>query len=72
VPRFKKHIRAIPLPSLRVFVACKKGETYLVSSFIETVLETHINLKYSHRVGAAKYTIRGLMVAECKLSWSVA
>jgi hypothetical protein len=28
VPRSKK-IRAIPLLSLRVFVACKKGETYL-------------------------------------------
>jgi hypothetical protein len=29
VPRSKKQSRAIPLLSLRAFVACKKGETYL-------------------------------------------
>jgi hypothetical protein len=28
VPRSKKQSRAIPLLSLRAFVACKKGETY--------------------------------------------
>jgi hypothetical protein len=29
VPRSKKQSRAIPLLPLRVFMACKKGETYL-------------------------------------------
>jgi hypothetical protein len=29
VPRSKKQSRAIPLLSLRVFLACKKAETYL-------------------------------------------
>jgi hypothetical protein len=29
VPRFKKQSRTIPLLSLRAFVACKKGGTYL-------------------------------------------
>jgi hypothetical protein len=30
VPRFKKQSRAIPLLSLRAFMVCKKGETYLL------------------------------------------
>jgi hypothetical protein len=29
VPRSKRQSRAIPLLSVRAFVACKKGETYL-------------------------------------------
>jgi hypothetical protein len=36
VPRFKRHSIAIPLISLRAFVACKMGATYLV--FITTYL----------------------------------
>jgi hypothetical protein len=31
VPRSKKQSRAISLLSLRAFVACKKGETYLLT-----------------------------------------
>jgi hypothetical protein len=31
VPRSKKQSRSIPLLSLRAFVACKKGETYVKS-----------------------------------------
>jgi hypothetical protein len=34
VPRSKKQSIAIPLLSLRAFVACKKGETYLQIKFI--------------------------------------
>jgi hypothetical protein len=30
VPRSKKQSRDIPLLSLRAFVACEKGETYLI------------------------------------------
>jgi hypothetical protein len=37
VPRSKKQSGAIPLPSLRVFVACKNGETYLLT--IDTAQE---------------------------------
>jgi hypothetical protein len=29
VPRFRKQSKVIPLLSLRAFVACKKGGTYL-------------------------------------------
>jgi hypothetical protein len=32
VPRYKKQSRAIPLLSLKVFVAYKKGETYTVTT----------------------------------------
>jgi hypothetical protein len=32
VPMSKKQSRAIPLLSLRAFVACEKGETYLPNS----------------------------------------
>jgi hypothetical protein len=36
VPRSKKQSRAIPLLSLRAFVAYKKGETYLL--YINSIL----------------------------------
>jgi hypothetical protein len=33
VPRSKKQSRAISVLSLRAFVACKKGETYLLNFY---------------------------------------
>jgi hypothetical protein len=36
VPRSKKQSRAITLLSLRAFVACKKGETYIVITIVNS------------------------------------
>jgi hypothetical protein len=54
VPRFKKQSNAIPLLSLRAFVACKKGEIYpfinhipacdKVTFFLYTVFKMNANV----------------------------
>jgi hypothetical protein len=39
VPRSKKQGRAIPLLSLRAFVAYKKGETYLIATDNDVIVK---------------------------------
>jgi hypothetical protein len=44
VPRSKNKSRAIPVLSLRAFVACKKGETYLLTIIIKFMQELKLKL----------------------------
>jgi hypothetical protein len=41
IPMYKKQSRAIPILSLRVFVVCKKGETYVRLLINKSFLNTN-------------------------------
>jgi hypothetical protein len=49
VPR-SKNIRAIPLLSLRAFVTCKKGETYLFRTCPASIISPYVPLTLYNRL----------------------